>query len=85
MTRSECIVAYRQNRILPGLTVLTRDVLSLRSLAFELLDSDYAVLEVLYYADAECPELVDQFLPLRELLDGYRARPGIKKLLASLV
>ncbi|KAE8304971.1 Glutathione S-transferase-like protein [Giardia duodenalis] len=85
MTRSECIAAYRQNRILPGLTVLTRDVLNLRSLAFEPLDSDYAVLEVLYYADAECPELVDQFPPLRELFDGYRARPGITKLLASLV
>ncbi|EFO62539.1 Hypothetical protein GLP15_1665 [Giardia lamblia P15] len=84
MMRSECIAAYRQNRILPGLTVLARDVLSLRSLAPEPLYSDYAVLEVLYYADAEYPELVDQFPLLRELSDGYFARPGIRKLLASL-
>ena len=85
MTRSESISTYRQNRILPGLTILTRDMLSLKSLSAEPLYSDYALLEVLYYANAEYPELVDQFPPLRELFQRYVARPGIRKLIDSLV
>lgn len=85
MTRSEGTLIYRQNRIIPGLTILTRDMLSLKKLSTEPLYSDYAILEVLYYANAEYPELIDQFPPLRELSNSYFARPGIKRLVESLI